>query len=720
MGRRIAAFLLAVLLLPCFFVLPMHTEAALKEVLGSGSAGASAYWILYEDGTLEFSGTGRTENNTEFIVKDWSVYASKIKRIIFREGITYIGTHLFNGFWERGQIESLTLPSSLEEIGAYAFTDMYDCIQTVHIPDLARWCSIRFRNGGNPLGTRAQLYVNGQQALHLKIPDSVTEICDYAFMGSTTLRVLEIPASVTHVGSYALNTCPNLQKVIFRGNAPSFGESVFTLSGSYIYYPANNSTWTADVMQSYGGNVTWIPYDPKTEDVASDSYPGYPTGGQILWTLDPASGILTLSGSGAMQDFDKNSNLPPWEPYKDQITGIVIHGGITKVGAYAFYECSNVRSLVLGEGIQQIGQRAFSSLDKLGELVLPSTLTDIGQWAFESCGAIQRLIIPASVTHIGLEAFQMCWDLEKLIFLGNAPTDSAGCLDYCDATVYYPAENPTWTEQVKSSMSFTVTWVAETHNYVPVVTAATCVDGGYTTYTCSSCEMSYTSDFVSPTGHNMKEATCTRPKTCQNAGCRATEGEPLGHSYSDGFCTVCGVEEPPFPDVIHGEFYYDAVKWALAEGITTGLTPNKFGPDESCTRGQIVTFLWRSAGCPEPESRDCPFTDVDSRGFYYTAMLWAVEQGITNGYGSESVFNPDGVCTRSQIVTFLHRAAGSPESGSAVNQFTDIRENAYYYHAVLWAVEQGITKGYGSEMTFFPDGFCTRGQCVTFLYRAAV
>ncbi len=169
-----------------------------------------------------------------------------------------------------------------------------------------------------------------------------------------------------------------------------------------------------------------------------------------------------------------------------------------------------------------------------------------------------------------------------------------------------------------------------------------------------------------------------------------------------------------FSDVAPDKYYYDAVYWALRQGITTGDSETTFGPDKSCTRAQVVTFLWRAAGSPKPTGQN-PFTDVTSDKYYYAAVMWAVKNGITNGE-SATTFGPDKSCTRAQIVTFLWRFSGSPKPSGSANPFTDVASGQYYYDAVLWAVKEGITKG-DSDTTFAPDKPCTRAQTVTFLYR---
>ena len=169
-----------------------------------------------------------------------------------------------------------------------------------------------------------------------------------------------------------------------------------------------------------------------------------------------------------------------------------------------------------------------------------------------------------------------------------------------------------------------------------------------------------------------------------------------------------------FVDVATGSYYEDAVDWAVGNGITQGTDATHFSPDGICTRAQAVTFLWRAAGSPKPETRTMPFTDVPAGSYYYDAVLWAVENDITKGT-SDTTFSPNMTCTRAQIVAFLWRSEKSPAAGTA-NPFADVKSTAYYADAVLWAVKENITRG-TTNTTFSPDADCTRSQIVTFLWR---
>ncbi len=187
------------------------------------------------------------------------------------------------------------------------------------------------------------------------------------------------------------------------------------------------------------------------------------------------------------------------------------------------------------------------------------------------------------------------------------------------------------------------------------------------------------------------------------------------HTIEVSFAKAGDITEADrFADIADGSYYEDAVDWAVKSGITKGTDNTHFSPNGICTRAQAVTFLWRAAGSPEPESDVMPFTDVTADSYYYNAVLWAVENGITKGT-DDTVFSPDMTCSRAQIVTFLWRFEKSPSVGT-VNPFADVKSDAYYADAVLWAVSEDITNG-TSDTEFSPDADCTRAQIVTFLWR---
>ena len=238
---------------------------------------------------------------------------------------------------------------------------------------------------------------------------------------------------------------------------------------------------------------------------------------------------------------------------------------------------------------------------------------------------------------------------------------------------------------------------AHAHEYVEAVTAPTCTEQGYTTHTCKACGEAYVDTYVDALGHD------------------------FGKGGSAEKCTRCGEKNPDyklqmkFTDVPAGAFYAEAVAWAVENDITSGTSGTTFSPNDGCTRGQVVCFLWRAAGAPEPTGGNNPFKDVKSNAYYYKAVLWAVENHVTSGT-SAVTFSPNAVCTRGQIVTFLWNANGMPEAETSANPFKDVKKTDYFFNAVLWAVGKGVTTG--TDATHFsPSSTCTRGQVVTFLFR---
>ena len=293
------------------------------------------------------------------------------------------------------------------------------------------------------------------------------------------------------------------------------------------------------------------------------------------------------------------------------------------------------------------------------------------------------------------------------------------------------------------------------HDVEESVTPPTCTAGGFTTAVCRRCGYAETRDETEPLGHDWEAPTytwaedlsavtasrsCRRDGTHRETETAQTEAEVVKEATfeEEGELRYTAVfENPaftpqtrtvttprlervnPFADVGEDKYYCEPVLWAYyhAPQITAGTGETTFGPNETCTRAQIVTFLWKAADCPEPETEENPFSDVKPGKYYYKAVLWAAEQGITSGTG-EGTFGPNEGCTRAQVVTFLWHYAGSPEPNGTENPFEDVRDGKYYRQAILWAYyhEPQITAGTG-ETTFGPNTICTRGQIVTFLYK---
>ena len=313
--------------------------------------------------------------------------------------------------------------------------------------------------------------------------------------------------------------------------------------------------------------------------------------------------------------------------------------------------------VVVPNYVINIWDRAFSNCAYIEEVVFQEGFDSVGDSAFMNCTGLKTVVFPNSLRMLSGQIFYGCTGLESVYFTGDAPIEGMDAVNYggpvfgdydedrlpndtrITANVYYPADNETWTEENRAKFGGLVTWIP----YNPA---------------------------------------------------------------------------NPFRDVPLDAFYEESVLWALENNITTGTSATTFGPTGECLRAHVVTFLWRAAGCPEPTSAENPFVDVKEGDFFHKAVLWAVENGITNGVDATH-FGPTVPCNRAQVVTFLYRAMQSPAVGTTACPFTDVVAGQWYEPAVLWAVENGITNGLAAD-TFGVDTTCNRAQVVTFLYRTYV
>ena len=257
-----------------------------------------------------------------------------------------------------------------------------------------------------------------------------------------------------------------------------------------------------------------------------------------------------------------------------------------------------------------------------------------------------------------------------------------------------------------SSPSYSVTTPGKTENGTVTVSPRSAEKGDSVTITVKP-DSGYQLDELTVTDKNGKELKLTDKGNGKYTFTMPASKVEINATF------VKEVETSPFSDVSTSAYYYEAVKWAQEKGITGGIGNGLFGPNQPCTRAQIVTFLWRAAGSPEPKTMSS-FADVSMDAYYAKAVAWAVENGITTGTG-DGKFSPDATCTRAQSVTFLFRAIGKLVDSKA--EFSDVLTDSYYANAVAWAVENGVTNGIGGGL-FGPDNSCTRAQIVTFLFRA--
>ena len=654
---------------------------------------------------------------------------SDLTSIFVPDGVTTIELRAFSLCTS---LTSITLPDSVTSIGNGAF---YRCVSLtkIDLPD-------------NLTTIEMTLFWDCVSLTSVLIPDSVTSIDYEAFYHCTSLTSITIPDSVTSIKGWAFMLCSNLTSIIFQGDAPQFDPYIFNDVITTAHYPSGNATWTEDILQDYGGKITWFTHDPShapeytavvTEPTCTEqgytTYTcecGYSYPSEYVDALDHnfADGFCTRCGwinNGLQYKLRKDyveithyvgngkELVIPAEieglPVtligcfsfldRSSLTSIDLPDSLTSIGKHTFDGCSNLTSIDLPVGLTSIGWNAFADCSSLTSIDLPDSVTSIESGTFEGCTSLTSITIPNRVASIWSDAFSGCSSLTSIIFKGDAPEFGSGIFIDVTAIVNYPTNNSTWTEDVMLNYGGKITWVAHETSHAPEyhaasTTAPTCTEQGFTVYACA-CGSSYVSDYVKALGHNYAKGSCTR----------CGEADP---NYNP--------VEPPFLDVPADSFYAAPVLWALENGITTGISPTSFAPEEQCSRSQVVTFLWRTLGSSDPYIDFNPFSDVTSSDFFYKPVLWALENGITTGL-SPNYFGAAAPCNRAQVVTFLWRAAGCPEPSSTDDPFADVSPTDYYYKPVLWALENGITTGL-SPNHFGAAAPCNRAQVVTFLYRA--
>ena len=459
--------------------------------------------------------------------------------------------------------------------------------------------------------------------------------------------------------------------------------------------------------------------------------PGYQF---IGWYTSSTNGDLVSEKSAVKENVDEL--YAHWERVYPEKGGNIYIRGSQVVRCDKTVTNVVVPDQVDGKNVSSIFAGVFSNAAYLRTLVLPTHLISIYRGNFLNCPALNAVYIPA-YNNISLTTFWVGVDddyseLNMDVYYGGTESDWNQIWYHTDdarshsepfngtgdhITVHYNCDSP---------LNFAITQQpqdAETQNGAAAEFSVAVASGNGVTYQWQYLPTG-TSEWINCTESGSDTDVLQIPASNERDGqrfrCVVTDAFETTLTSDAAALTVKSSEQTnPFTDVAEGKFYYDPILWAISQNpqVTTGVTDTSFMPDRICTRAHVVTFLWRANGCPEPANMTSSFKDVkETNKYYYKAVLWAAEQGITTGY-SDGTFRPDDECTRGQVVTFLWRAKGQPTPSSASIPFTDVPAGKYYTTAVLWALQNNITKG-RTATTFGPDDACTRGHVVTFLYRA--
>ncbi len=679
-------------------------DAALSAALDSGSIGDGLSWSLSRSGALTISGSGKMPDFSSVAnAAPWDKQKDKIQSVVIESGVQSISGDAFSGCTA---LEKVSISDTVAQIDLNAFDG---CTALAEFEVAAD--NKAFSSDGGVLfsADKKLLRCPVGKAADYTVPSGTVAIAGGAFKDCAKLESLVIPDSVTAIGKSAFENCAALKRITLPKSITKL--ETLTFSGC-----------------------------------AALAEIALPDGVKTL-------GEKVFSGCAALKS-------------------VKIPAEVTVIPTEAFFGCVSLESITIPKSVSHINERAFDGCTALKKVDYLGSDTDWSQVTKETGNnALDNAeksftrtdhehkytdtVIPPTCTERGCTV-HLCSCGDKREDSYTPPLGHSYKGGICVRCGILDPNKDTQHE----------------HDFIPTVTKPTCLTEGFTTYTCS-CGECYTKDYVSAVGHktqlqNAKAAGCltggyTGDEVCTVCGKVFKQGSVIfalghdpqsvrvkaptctesgytgdlicircgdmtqigktvaaaGHKFFGGVCSVCGAKgaeaAPEFADVKPGAFYFDAVQWAVKNGITNGTGKSTFSPNSVCSRYQIVMFLWRAAGQPEAKAA-VSFADVKPGDIFYEAVQWAVERGITKGTSSTS-FSPYAPCTRGQIVTFLYRSAGSPKVSGACD-FSDVSSGSFCHDAVIWASSEGITKGTRAEH-FSPNEGCTRAQVVTFLYRAS-
>ena len=597
------------------------------------------------------------------VVDDANIYYSSDDGVLFNKEKTALITY------PCGKTDtSYTIPSGVTSIGENAFNHCTS-LESVTIP-----------SGVQTIGNSA--FFNCTSLANVTMTSGVQTIGNSAFFSCTSLASVAIPSSVTSIGDEAFVDCTSLASVTIESGLQTIGNSAFFNCTSLASVEIPDSV-TAIGYQAFRdctglANVT-IPSSVKTIEY----YAFLGCTGLKSVTI-PHS--VTAIGNNAFQNCRS-------------LESVTIESGVQTIGYLAFEGCTGLKSVTIPDSVTSIELGVFIGCTSLANVTIPDSVTSIEDETFRGCTSLAGVTIPNSVTSIGVGAFDSCTSLAS-IFLPNGLTVESARIPNTATQVRYSldADKVTITEitlgtdkekvDIPDTISgCSVVAVAEAYhpyvgNHTHKYSGGTCALCGYIKPSSNSGSSTYT---ITLEPANNGDVTSSHKTASKGTTVTLTVVPDKGYTLEtltvtdkngneieltdkgDGKYTfkmpgskvtvkATFMEDNSmlnfFVDVFPGDYYYDAVLWAAENGITGGTDAVHFSPNGTCTRAQVVTFLWRAAGCPAPQSNAMPFTDVAEGSYYHDAVLWAVENGITKGT-SDTAFSPNATCTRAQIMTFI-------------------------------------------------------------------
>lgn len=713
--RRALTLALAAML--CLSLLPAVSAL-------DGGCGERVAWTLDDAGTLTISGTGDMWNSYD--ESQWSSVSGKIKRIVIEEGVTRVGNYAFCFHDLFQEPLDVSLPQSLRSIGERAFS----------------YCKIN----------------------EIALPNGLSALGEGAFSSCRELKCVEIPGTVTELGNYIFSYCHDLTEVILDDGVPELTRGMFSECQALerLTIPATVKKIADNAFEdcksgliiTFGGTYQqWVEMTktvelPENITVLTDepTYPVTVLNGQAWPARARAGETVGLIYADAL---DQGYLFQEWRVLEGDVkmeyransfrmpaSPVTVQALYTIPGKYSDEPCENCH----GTGtLHRSGSSTCSACGGTGVEYYGGTTCAIcdGRGSVSStCSACKGLgyTMQLNPDHGGSGD-------NMYIQVGCSACNRTGkVMQTCSACRGIGRENA-----LSRTCPVCHGYGSQTDDVL--INCPVCNGRGNKLAVYDDVPITrYTLSFdMNGHGEQIPPQTVLNGLPATQPPVPEEEGWIFGGWYDDQACSRMHFflsmtqdqtiyakwtkyeapyipfykRENPFSDVADDDYYSWPVLWGYYHEpqITNGTSATIFSPNATCTRAQVVTFLWRANGCPEPSSSQSKFTDVKD-GYYYKAVLWAVENGITNGT-SATTFSPDAACTRAQVVTFLWRTEGEPKSKVLVTPFRDVPSKEYYFKAVCWAYEKKITDG-KTALYFAPGDSCSRGQIVTFLFRDMV
>ncbi len=766
MKKKVLSVLLAAcLLLGC---VPM-TAGAVREHPFSGACGENAVWSLNSEGELIIEGSGPMYDYTwgKEPPCPWRDFRDKIRSVIIRPGVTSIGE---NSFFDCLNLASVSIPDGLVSVGGSAF-HYCPALTAISLPaSVTKIDSLAFHSCSSLPAIRVAednpRYSSVEGILYNKdvtmliccpggktgpvvIPESVAYIDAWGFCDCAAVTSIAVPPRVTTIYPFAFLRCDSLTSITVAEDNP-----VYSSLDGLLYNDAKTRLLQCPCGKT--GEVTLPASVTQIESLAFQDCAGltsilveagsgsFSSLDGILYNVDRTQLIQCPEGkTGEIVLPDSLSRLNESAFYQcHAITTVKIPKTITDINLYAFPYCPSLTSILVDQdnpeytsvdGVlynKDVTELLQAPEGKPGTVTIPSTVTEVGYYAFSGCSCLTAIQVEeGNAAYSSRDGFLCGADGTELLLAAEGREGkvsipngvvSIGETSFCDrpriTSVSIPGSVKTIDEYAFAD--------CEALTAVTIDSGASVIKKGAFT-NCPQLKTVIIPESVTAIGENVfldSDQVTIYGKSGSYAETYANANKiPFAADLTPTPPAGGGSDPEPEPDpaptqfvdVKPSDYFCDAVKWAVENGITEGTDKTHFSPQTICTRAQAVTFLWNAAGQPEPQSAENVFADVKPGAYYEKAVQWAVENGITSGT-SETAFSPENPCTRAQIVTFLYRAEHSPET-ALDSGFSDVKPGAYYENAVKWAVEQNITSGTGSGK-FSPNDGCIRGQIVTFLY----